>query len=159
MIHSDLGLVHVIAAVAALLTGTWVLFDKKGTQTHIKVGYAYILAMSVMLATAFGIYHLWGKWGIFHYMAVVSSVTLALGMWPVLRKNRKPESIYYHFSWMYWSVIGLYAAFASEMLTRIPETPFFGMVGVATTVIMVVASIVFGVKKKKWRNEFLLLER
>ena len=30
----------------------------------------------------------------------------------------------YHFTFMYFSVIGLYAAFASEILTRIPE-PFF----------------------------------
>lgn len=159
MIHSDLGLVHIIAAVAALLTGTWVLFEKKGTQSHVRVGYAYVLAMSIMLGTAFGIYHLWGKWGIFHYMAVVSSVTLVLGMGPVLRKNRKPESIYYHFSWMYWSVMGLYAAFASEMLARVPETPFFGMVGIATAAIMGVGGFIFGLKKKKWRNEFLILVR
>mgnify|MGYP006270489875 CR=1 FL=1 len=32
---------------------------------------------------------------------------------------------------MYWSVVGLYAAFAAEILTRIPDTPFLNMVGLA----------------------------
>ena len=36
-----------------------------------------------------------------------------------------------HFSFMYWSVRGLYAAFAAEVLTRIPEANFFGMVGIS----------------------------
>ena len=55
---------------------------------------------------------------------------------------------------MYWSVIGLYAAFAAEVLTRIPDTPFFGMVGVATFGIMLSGGVFFGINKKKWIKTF-----
>ncbi|MEO0334060.1 MAG: hypothetical protein AAF223_20695 [Bacteroidota bacterium] len=60
----------------------------------------------------------------------------------------------YHFSFMYWSVIGLYTAFASETLTRIPEAPFFGMMGVATFSIMITASWYFRRRKEQWNQQF-----
>lgn len=155
MIHSEIGLVHVLAATAALVFGTWVLLGKKGSRKHKTIGYAYVLSMGIMLATAFGIYDLFGKWGIFHYMAVLSTLTLVFGMYPALQKPISPGRIYRHFTWMYWSVIGLYAAFASEMLTRVPAIPFFGMVGLATFAIIAAGGFIFGLKKKKWKNEFL----
>lgn len=56
---------------------------------------------------------------------------------------------------MYWSVIGLYAAFAAEILTRIPKTPFFGMVGLATGVILLIGWIVLGRNKAKSAKVFI----
>ncbi|MFD2203887.1 DUF2306 domain-containing protein [Shivajiella indica] len=159
MIHNEIGLVHVIASVLALITGTCLLLSKKGTKRHVRLGYVYVLSMVLLLGTAFSLYHLFGKWGIFHYMAILSTVTLFMGMFPVIQKPRKPLSIYYHFSWMYWSVFGLYAAFTSEMLTRLPQTPFFGMVFFSTFTIMAIGGFIFGIKKEKWKNEFSILER
>jgi len=159
MIHNEIGLFHVFASIMALITGSWVLLSKKGTIMHIRIGYAYVISMAVLLGTAFNLYHLFGKWGIFHYMALVSTVTLVMGMIPVLQKPRKSHSIYYHFSWMYWSVFGLYAAFVSEMLTRLPQTPFFGMVFFATFATMAIGGLIFGIKKEQWKNEFSILEK
>lgn len=55
---------------------------------------------------------------------------------------------------MYWSIIGLYAAFVSETLTQTPETPFFGMLGLTTLGVMAVASWGFHKYKKRWDRQF-----
>ena len=48
--------------------------------------------------------------------------------------------------------MGLYAAFAAETLTRISETPFFGMVGMATFVIMGIAQVFYRKYQVKWSD-------
>lgn len=53
---------------------------------------------------------------------------------------------------MYWSVVGHYTAFASEVLARVPKSLFLGMVGVAMGVIMVLTSIYFYFGKHRWEE-------
>ena len=102
-----------------MLFGAAVILKTKGTEIHKKIGYAYCLSMIGVIVTAFMIYRLFDGWGIFHYMAVISSITLLLGMIPAL--FRKPSGwIGLHIGFMYWSVVGLYAAFISEVMTRAP---------------------------------------
>lgn len=119
------GQIHLYAAIAALITGTLVLFARKGTQNHKRIGYLYCASMVILLITAFMIYSLFGSWGIFHWAAIISSATLAAGMIPML--IRKPEKSYLslHLGFMYWSVMGLYAAFFAETLVRLPDLAFF----------------------------------
>ncbi|MCL6258563.1 hypothetical protein M3O96_05655 [Aquiflexum sp. TKW24L] len=148
--NNEIGLIHFIASVLALGLGSAVLLMTKGSKTHIRMGYLYVASMAVLLVTAFMLYNLFGKWGIFHYFAVVSSLTLALGMIPIFLRNQIKNWAYLHFSFMYWSVMGLYGAFVSEMMTRIPETPLYNMVAVATGGVMVIGGIVFGFYKPKW---------
>ena len=105
------------------------------------------------------LYNLFGKWGIFHYFAIISSFTLILGMIPILVRNQIKNWAYLHFSFIYWSVIGLYAAFVSEMLTRIPEVPFYNMVGLATAGVMLVGGILFGINKAKWSRMMIEISR
>lgn len=90
----------------------------------------------------------------FHYTALISLVSILLGMVPIWMRKTIRNWKYLHFSFMYWSIIGLYAAFAAEVLVRIPKTPFFGMVGIATGVIMVLGGIGFGIKNAKWKSVF-----
>ncbi|MEM9079035.1 MAG: DUF2306 domain-containing protein, partial [Bacteroidota bacterium] len=130
----------------------------KGSQLHKKVGYVYVASMVVLLITAFMIYRLFGGFGIFHVAAVVSSVTLVAGMIPAIRKKNK-NWVILHFSWMYWSVMGLYAAFASELITRLLPVQFFSMVGLATGVIMTTGIIVWTRKKKVWESQFQKSEK
>jgi hypothetical protein len=40
------------------------------------------------------------------------------------------------------------------VLTRIPQTPFFAMVGMAFGIIMLVGSVFFGINKSKWVSLF-----
>lgn len=154
LVADEIGLIHLISSCFALLFGTYILVAKKGTKTHVKIGYLYVVSMSILILTAFMIYRLFNGWGIFHYTTLLSLVTLLLGMVPIWRKKPKDKWKFFHFTFMYWSVIGLYAAFAAEVLTRIPEAPFFGMVGIATGVIMLGGGIVFGINKSKWESIF-----
>lgn len=156
LIGSDIGLVHLISSLLATVTGTIVILAHKGTKFHKRLGYVYVVSMLVLNITAFMTYRLFGTFGIFHYAAIGSSLTLLGGMIPAIRRKSKGW-IYRHFSFMYWSVIGLYAAFASETLTRIPETPFFGMVGIATAGIMLIGTLFFVKYKKTWRTQFAKL--
>jgi len=153
MITSLTGQIHFLASCLALITGTYILLATKGTQLHKKVGYAYVGSMVVLLITAFMIYRLFGGFGIFHVAAVVSTITLATGMIPVIRKTNK-NWVILHFAWMYWSVMGLYAAFASEMITRLLPVQFFSMVGLATGGIMTMGAIMWIRKKKIGDTQF-----
>ncbi|MEM6524316.1 MAG: DUF2306 domain-containing protein [Bacteroidota bacterium] len=158
MITSLTGQIHFLASCLALITGTYVLLATKGSQLHKKIGYVYVASMVVLLITAFMIYRLFGGFGIFHVAAIVSSVTLAAGMIPAIRKKNK-NWVILHFSWMYWSIMGLYAAFASEMITRLLPSQFFFMVGLATGVIMTIAAVVWSRKRKVWENQFQNLQK
>ncbi|MDX1629833.1 MAG: DUF2306 domain-containing protein [Fulvivirga sp.] len=149
--HDYIGFSHLISAIVALITGSMVLLDRKGTKRHQIVGYIYFISMLILNITAFMIYRLFGGFGIFHFAAIISLVTVTSGILSVLLKPN--NWLFLHFSWMYWSVMGLYAAFASEVLTRIPESPFFGMVGIATGLIMLTASIIYNRKKSSWKNK------
>ena len=154
LIGDTYGLIHLIASVVALLAGTLVLFLRKGTTLHKRVGYVYVISMVLLLITAFLIYRLFDGWGVFHYASVFSLITLGLGMIPIWTKSPSDNWRFMHFSFMYWSVIGLYSAFAAEVLTRIPDSSFFGMVGLSFVVIMVVAVISFNRNREKWAMRF-----
>lgn len=151
---STLGWIHTIAASLSLIFGTYVLIARKGGARHKKAGYAYAGSMTVMLITAFMIYRLFGGFGIFHIAAVVSSVTLVMGMVPAIRRT-SPKWIIHHFSWMYWSVFGLYGAFMGEVFTRLPESPFFATVGLTTGAVMLAGTVIWKKKSKQWEQQFM----
>ncbi|MCE7995020.1 MAG: DUF2306 domain-containing protein [Roseivirga sp.] len=148
LVHNDLGMVHLLAALLATVTGTAVLTLKKGTQRHRQIGYVYVFAMAVLNITALMIYTLTGSFGVFHVGAILSGLTVFGGMMPAIKKSK--NWLYQHLAFMYWSVIGLYAAFASESLTRIPDTPFYGMVGIASGLIFLIGAICYGRVRKNW---------
>ncbi|MDO1451615.1 DUF2306 domain-containing protein [Rhodocytophaga aerolata] len=148
------GLIHLISSIVALLTGALVLLMNKGTIRHKQIGYVYVASMGILLLTSLMIYRLFNRWGLFHYTTIASLLTISLGMIPLWTKKPTQKWKYMHFSFMYWSVIGLYSAFVAEILTRIPQTPFFGMVGISFGVIMLAGSICFGVNKSKWVSLF-----
>ena len=153
MLYSNsIGLVHLVASCLALLFGTFVIVSTKGTKLHKRVGYAYAASMLVLLVTAFMIYRVFGGFGLFHVMAIVSSATLIAGMVPVMIKKPVGGWFQLHFNFMYWSVIGLYAAFAAEIFTRIPSTRFFWMVFIATFLIVGVGSFLFSRYKTNWEK-------
>ncbi len=151
-VHSTTGLIHVLTAIAAMVVGTWVLIMRKGTRLHRLLGYLYFYLMLLMNGTAFMLYGLFGTFGPFHVAAIFSLVTLLFGIVPAIR--RKPGWFMRHFTFMYFSIIGLYAAFSSESLTRIPSTPFFTMVIIASATITLIGFIVYYRMRPKWAKTF-----
>ncbi len=154
LVGDTTGLIHLIASILSLLTGTYILLAQKGTKRHVKIGYVYVISMAIVIITAFMIYRLFDGWGIFHYTTIISLLTIAFGMIPIWTKKPTKSWKYLHFTFMYWSVIGLYAAFVAELITRIPETPFYAMVGFATGGVMLFGGIFFGINKAKWKKVF-----
>jgi uncharacterized membrane protein len=150
MIQSTEGLIHSIAGVIALITGTLILILKKGTKLHVRTGYVYAVSMLVLLISSFMVYRLFDGWGIFHYASLVSSITLIAGMIPPIFMRHKSYWLRLHFTAMYWSVFGLWSAFIAEMSVRIPETSFMWMVGVAFGLVILVGVIIFAIKKPQW---------
>ena len=156
LVGDTYGFIHLVSSIVALVTGTLVLIMKKGTVRHKQIGYVYVISMVFLLLTALMIYRLFNGWGIFHYTTIISLLTISLGMIPIWTKRPSRKWKYMHFSFMYWSVMGLYSAFVAEVITRIPETPFFGMVGVAFVLIMIAGGVCFGVNKSKWSSLFIV---
>jgi len=108
-------------------------------------------------------YRLFGTWGIFHWTALVSTLTLLGGLIPILTKRPKNNYVTLHFSFMYWSVIGVYGAFVSETLVRIPKVVvesripnnvFYSMTGIGTGLVMGLGVYYFLKLKPKWDKQF-----
>lgn len=154
-VNSSLGWFHLFTALAAMLAGAFVLAMPKGTKRHKSAGYVYIVSMLLVCGSAMGIYRLTGKFGIFHVTAIVGLLTLAGGMIPMFMRNldRKYKAV--HVWFMYYSVLGLYAAFASELSVRVPDKPFFTMVGIATGSIFFLGTLFILKKEKVWTRHFL----
>jgi uncharacterized membrane protein len=158
LISASLGAWHLAFSLLALLTGTVILLRQKGDKLHKQIGYVYCFAMLGLNTSAFGIYSLFGKFGIFHWMAILSSLTLLAGMLPIILKRPK-SYLTLHISFMYWSVMGLYAAFVSESLVRIPDVVienglpngvFYTLSGIGSGVCMAIAAYYFIMKKSSW---------
>ncbi len=115
LIHSTIGLLHTIAAVLAMVFGTVVLLNVKGTKFHVRIGYAYVVMMLFLNISSFFIVN-FGGFSIFHFFAIVSLATIIAAMIPTLRRPKK--WLVYHYYFMSWSVVGLYCAFWSEVGTR-----------------------------------------
>ncbi len=134
-----LGWIHTSLAVAALTAGAAVVLNRKGTLTHRRLGWIYVGSMVGMNATALLIYRLFGGVGPFHVAALVSLATLAGGVVPVLR--RRPGWVRRHYWWMTYSYVGLLAAAASEVATRLPAVTFWWAVLLASASVFVAGAV------------------
>lgn len=115
------GAAHAAAATVALLLGPAVFLRPKGDRLHRRVGYAYAGSMVVLNATAFAIYDMLGRWGPFHYAAVVSSATLAMGLVPAMLRRPRGSWLRFHYFGMCWSYVGLVAAGMAQLLSSLPR--------------------------------------
>ena len=129
-----------------------------------RIGYFYSISMMILIITSFMMYNLFGGWGIFHWTAMISLLTLLSGMIPMLIKRPAQSYISLHFSFMYWSVVGLYGAFVAEVLVRIPKIVFEGgapnklfyyLIGAAGVITMGLGAYYFVKNQKKWDKIFI----
>ena len=141
---------HLIGAVAALLTGTATLARPKGDALHRVLGRIYGASMALVVATSFTIYELYQGAGPFHALAMVSGLTLVAGLLPVCL--RRPATGWHrmHLAFMYWSVIGLYAAAVAEVLVRLDGVRMGPGVGVAVAGVFAVAAVPFARRRRAW---------
>lgn len=136
---STLGFIHLIFGILALVTGTAVLFLRKGTRWHRTLGHLYLTNMLALNISALFIYRLFGSFGPFHWLALISLLTLVAGMVPVFTRRPKGRWLELHASFLNGSYVGLVAATAAEITSRIPGTEdSFGLVVAGTSVVIMV---------------------
>ena len=120
LVSGWLGASHLVLALIALVTGAWVLLTEKGTSKHKKVGYVYVISMVLMNISAIPLTSLFGGIGPFHIFILMSlPTTLAALYFPLFARHRC-DWLQYHFEFMCWSYLGLFAAFLAEIVVRIP---------------------------------------
>ena len=152
--YTWLSWLHIASALCAMLLGVWVLWMAKGTLAHRRSGFAYAICMLIVNVSAFMIYRLFGGFGPFHVAALISLLTLLAGARPVLRRPRREGWMLAHMNYMYWSVVGLYAAFASELMVRLPiRGEFMFVVASATLLVMVLAGVFQKRLMVRWGSE------
>ncbi|MDW8394576.1 MAG: hypothetical protein RMK52_10090 [Chitinophagales bacterium] len=163
LVTSATGLIHLLASVLAVVAGTFILALPKGTRLHRRIGRVYAVSMVAVLITAFLIYRLFDGWGMFHWAALAATLTLLGGMIPILTRWPRPHYVVWHFCFMYWSVIGLYGALASEIAVRIPSVvmesgipnrTFYMMAGIGTALVMLVGAWFFIKMLPRWSRQF-----
>ena len=134
LLQHPVGLVHVLAALGALAAGTGVVAMRKGTRRHKRWGRAYLWLMVLMNATALLDYELFGGFGPFHWAALASLATLLGGWWAV--RHRAPYWALRHGYFMAGSYVGLLAAAAAEVATRVPGWSFGPAVAWSSAVVI-----------------------
>ncbi|MEQ9412254.1 MAG: hypothetical protein RIF39_00415, partial [Cyclobacteriaceae bacterium] len=67
--------------------------------------------------------------------------------------RRKPGWLFRHLTYMYYSIVGLFAAFVSETLTRIPQSPFFTTVIIASIATIIFGVLIFKKMKPRWLKD------
>jgi len=156
---SAIGWIHLVASVASVVLGAVVLRRvPKGGRQHRQLGWAYVVAMVTVNATAFMIYRLFGGFGPFHVAAIISIAGIVAGTLSARRARRAGQAqqelqrahlVEVHYWWMTFSYVGLIAALASEAITRLPATRamaggagaiFGAAVGGATALVFAVGS-------------------
>lgn len=155
LIGDNFGLVHLISGILAVIFGGAVLVLKKGSRLHKRIGYAYCASMLVLIVTSFMIYRLFNGFGVFHFFSIVAIFSLTMGMVPMLKRQRTPADYETHFTRMYFSVVGLYAAFAAESFVRIPRLgSFWQVVAWSFVLVLAVSMYVFFKQRVVWSRKF-----
>lgn len=134
------GAAHMAFGLAAVVLGLAVVLMEKGSAAHRRVGMTYVLTMLLLNGTALLIYDLWGRWGPFHNLALVSLATILCGIAPAWLRRPQPW-LRLHATFMSWSYAGLLAAFFSEIGTRLPGVGHVSGVIVPSAVVMGVAAV------------------
>ena len=107
--------IHISLGFSSLISGFFVVFNRKGGPRHRLVGRVYAVSMLGLNLTALGIYKLYDGWGFFHWMAIASLMPLVAGYVAIRRKKIEP-----HYFFMCWSFIGLLCATISEIFVHVP---------------------------------------
>ncbi len=95
------------------------------------------------LPAALSIYELYGHFGPFHWMALGSLLTLIAGMVPVFTRWPKGSWLELHAAFINGSYVGLVAATAAEVTSRIPgtEAAFGLVVGLTSALVISIGAI------------------
>lgn len=118
--EGSLGALHTGTAAVSLLAGAVILGMRKGTPLHRKLGYTYVACMIGLNLSAIPIQRLYGGFGPFHIFILISLPTVLAALYYPLFARAKANWMQKHMEFMYWSYVGLIAAFVNEVIVRLP---------------------------------------
>jgi len=99
-----------------------VLFNRKGTRRHRWLGRMYLVSMLALNISALMIYEVFGGFGAFHWLALLSLTSILggyLAAWRRLPGWKAPHGYF-----MAGSYVGLVAASVAEVASRVPGWDF-----------------------------------
>lgn len=149
---SSLGLIHMVFGSVSLLAGALVLVMRKGTRLHRAVGHFYFTGMLALNVSSLFIYRLFGRFGPFHVLAVISLATVLSGMVPVIGRLPRKVWLDLHSTFMEWSYVGLLAAAVSELTTRVLSWPFAVAVIIPSAIIIAVGGTLIQMRMSTARS-------
>jgi len=129
---------HVVFAVLSLAFGLRIFTTRRGTPTHRKLGYCYIVSMLIMNVAALLLYARTGALGPFHVAALISLATLIAGAVPAIRRRPQDGWLSLHWEFMSWSFVGLVAGAVAEAAFRIPGAAYWPAIVAGTVAVFVV---------------------
>jgi uncharacterized membrane protein len=132
---------HVLGALSALGAGAAVLLLPKGTHTHRAIGAVYVLALVLVNVAALSL-HRESTFGVFHALAVVSLVTIAVGLSPLLLGKRSLPVLTNHAYCMTWSYAGLVAAGCGQLTVAVGQDVGAWAVPAAIAAVLSVSGVV-----------------
>lgn len=135
------GLVHASFGIASLFLGLGVVLLPKGTMLHRRIGLSYAASMLLLNLTALAIYDLFGRFGPFHALALLSLATVVAGVLAAWLHRPAAGWLEAHARCMSWSYAGLVAAFVAEIAARVPGVNFTAAVLVPMSLVTVVAAV------------------
>lgn len=115
-------IIHTAFSVLAVLAGAIFLLPK-GTSKHKQLGYTYVISMLVCLVTSFRLFNMWGSFGVYHALSIVSFVTLLIALYFPMKGRHKKDWVENHLLWMGYSYVGLIMAAGSHLFSVFPEWP------------------------------------
>ena len=149
---STLGMVHMTFGSAALALGLAVVTLRKGTRLHRTVGHLYFSSMLALNVTALSLYRLFGHFGPFHALAIISLLYLLWGISAAVLRRPRDKWLHSHMRFMLWSYAGLIAAAICEITARIPGWNFALAVIVPSLVVCAIGWVLIETKGKATVN-------
>ncbi len=114
--------IHAFAALAALFVGPLALFRRRRDRLHRAVGYIWVLAMAVTIASSFSVFEirLVGPFSPIHLLSVLSAYSLVSGLRAARRRDiathmRTMRALYF------WAlgIAGLFTLLPGRIMARV----------------------------------------
>ena len=111
-------LLHMIAALVAVLVGGVVLFRKKGTNAHRIMGRLWV---GLMLYVAIGSFFIQarGRLSLIHILSVVIIISMLLAVYAILRGHVRQHKISMSISYASLCIAGLFTLLPYRMLGQL----------------------------------------
>jgi uncharacterized membrane protein len=111
-------LLHMAAAIVAVLTGAYVLFRRKGTITHRVVGRVWVGLMLFAAVSSFFI-QTHGRFSVIHILSVVVILSMISAIYAIRHGNIKRHKMSMSISYASLCIAGLFTLLPYRMLGQL----------------------------------------